>query len=339
MTRRWQQRPAGAAWGEFGDDDQHGRMNLVTAERRLKALAEVQTGNAFCLSLPLDRPGGSVLNARRKPPVFHPIQRDGFLAFNLAQERIDARLTDVTSDEAVMLYSQYSTHWDGFAHKGMQFDADGDGVAENVFYNGYSIVDDNGRGTQGELGAQVLSIAEMAETCVQARGVMIDLRHHFGDERVEVGYDALMDVMRKDNVTVATGDILCIHTGLGQRIVDGGGQLEASIKTACTVLDGRDPRLLEWVADTGIAAIAADNLAVERSSTLGVDPNQCHRGPGLPLHELCLVKLGVHLGELWYLTELAGWLRGQQRSRFLLTAPPLRLPGAAGSPVTPVATV
>jgi len=39
------------------------------------------------------------------------------------------------------------------------------------------------------------------------------------------------------------------------------------------------------------------------------------------------------------LTELAAWLRKNKRSRFLLTAPPLRMPGAAGSPVTPVATV
>src|SRR5438067_894415 len=58
-----------------------------------------------------------------------------------------------------------------------------------------------------------------------------------------------------------------------------------------------------------------------------------------PLHEHCLFKLGIMLGELWYLTELAAWLRQNHRSRFLLTAPPLRLPGAADSPVTPVATV
>ncbi|MCP5113203.1 MAG: cyclase family protein, partial [bacterium] len=48
---------------------------------------------------------------------------------------------------------------------------------------------------------------------------------------------------------------------------------------------------------------------------------------------------GVHLGELWYLSELAAWLGKYGRRRFLLTAPPLRLPGAVGSPVTPVATV
>jgi hypothetical protein len=52
----------------------------------------------------------------------------------------------------------------------------------------------------------------------------------------------------------------------------------------------------------------------------------------------CLFKR-VPLGELWQLTELAGWLRSRGRTSFLLTAPPLRLPGAVGSPVTPVATV
>ncbi len=68
-------------------------------------------------------------------------------------------------------------------------------------------------------------------------------------------------------------------------------------------------------------------------------------GPGpaccatLPLHEHCLFKLGVNLGELWHLTPLADWLRAHGRNRFLLTAPPLRLPGAVGSPTTPIATV
>ena len=59
----------------------------------------------------------------------------------------------------------------------------------------------------------------------------------------------------------------------------------------------------------------------------------------MPLHEHCLFKNGIHLGEMWYFRELAGWLRAHKRNRFLLTAPPLRLPGAVGSPATPIATV
>ena len=339
MAKRWKNRPQGSNWGEFGDEDTLGRMNLLTAERRLAALKEVKTGQAFCLSHPLDRPGGNVLNPHRFPPVFHPVMREGRVYFNLAFEEVDPRFTDVGSDEAVMLYTQYSTHWDGFPHKGSQFDADGDKVAEKVYYNGYQIVDSAGRGTQGVLGAVALGIQGMAATGVQGRGVMIDLRHHLGDERVEVGFDRLEMIMKVDNVRVEKGDIVCIHTGLGQLIRDADGKLDPSIRRTCAVLDGYDKRLLEWVADSGLAAIAADNLAVERSSTLGADPRLPHRGPALPLHEHCLFKLGIHLGELWYLTELAAWLRYNRRSRFLLTAPPLRLPDAAGSPVTPVATV
>lgn len=340
MAERWKRRPDGSNWGEFGAADQHGRMNLITPERRQHALGEVREGIAFCLSLPLDRPGGSVLNANRKAPHFQPVFRHEHVYFNLALECTDPQLTDVGSDEAVLLYNQYSTHWDGFAHKGALFDADGDGKAERVFYNGFPIVDPTtGEGTQGQLGATNLSIAEMAETCVQGRGVLIDLHRHLGNARTEVGYDLLRRIMDADGVIVETGDILCLHTGLGELIMTTSGVPGTGLRTACAVLDGRDPKLLDWISESGVSAIAADNLAVERSSTLGIDPGLCHRGPGLPLHEHCLFKLGIHLGELWYLTHLAAWLHVHRRSRFLLTAPPLRLPGAAGAPTTPVATV
>ena len=49
--------------------------------------------------------------------------------------------------------------------------------------------------------------------------------------------------------------------------------------------------------------------------------------------------VGVPLGELWYLSELAAYLKEHKRNRFLLTAPPLRLTGAVGSPSSPIATV
>ena len=101
-------------------------------------------------------------------------------------------------------------------------------------------------------------------------------------------------------------------------------------------LDGHDRRLLAWIAESGLAALIADNNAVEERAAR---PAPGYQGALLPLHEHCLFKLGIHLGELWHLTPLADWLRTQSRCRFLLTAPPLRLPGAVGSPVTPVATV
>ena len=74
--QRWKQRPEGSNWGDFGPDDQRGRMNWVTREKVLQGVAEVKEGVTFCLSLPLDYPGGSVLNPRRSPPRLAPTLRD-----------------------------------------------------------------------------------------------------------------------------------------------------------------------------------------------------------------------------------------------------------------------
>lgn len=49
--------------------------------------------------------------------------------------------------------------------------------------------------------------------------------------------------------------------------------------------------------------------------------------------------LRLPLGAMWNLPQLAEWLRAHRGTRFLLSAPPPRLPCAVGSPATPVATV
>src|SRR5690606_37273094 len=49
----------------------------------------------------------------------------------------DAKYVDVWADDVVTLSLQYSTQWDSLAHVGAEFDADGDGVEEAVYYNGY----------------------------------------------------------------------------------------------------------------------------------------------------------------------------------------------------------
>jgi hypothetical protein len=76
-TPRWKHRPPGSNWGDFGPDDQNGRLNLITPEKVRQGVAEVKQGLTFCLSLPLDLPGGNVLNPRRHPPVLRPTLRNG----------------------------------------------------------------------------------------------------------------------------------------------------------------------------------------------------------------------------------------------------------------------
>ncbi len=147
----------------------------------------------------------------------------------------------------------------------------------------------------------------------------------------------LEEIMAADNVIVEPGDMLLLHTGFATEILQWNRNPDpVKIHTLCSYLDARDPSLLEWIADSQISALVADNYAVE--GMVGKD-RDTSRHSFLPIHNLCLFKLGVPLGEMWYLHELATWLREHNRSRFLLTAPPLRLPGVVGSPLTPVATV
>lgn len=344
--RRWLRRPEGSNWGEFGPDDQIGRLNLLGPDGVKRGLAEVREGRSFCLSLPLDLPGGSALNPRRSPPRHFATSRAGLSNFNHALAQHDPELTDVICDDAVLLHTQYSTQWDSLAHVGALFDADGDGVPEPVYYNGWR-AGEHVTGSDGTelcqccgdvegVAARRLGIETMAETCVQGRGVLIDLHAVAGRDRVAVGRDALLAAIDAQGADIEPGDILCLHTGFADAVITMGGQPDAqALHGAFAVLDGHDPALLNWISDIGIAALVADNYAVEQS------PARVRTGrhAALPLHEHCLFKIGLPLGELWHLGPLNAHLRGQARNGFLLTAPPLRLPGAVGSPVTPVATV
>ena len=76
------------------------------------------------------------------------------------------------------------------------------------------------------------------------------------------------------------------------------------------------------LTESGAVALVSDHFAVQAMPA-------CR----------CLFRLGCYLGEMFYLSPLADWLRANGRNRFLFTGPPLRLPGAVGSPATPVATV
>jgi kynurenine formamidase len=330
-------------------------MNLVTPHKVRQGIQEAREGKTFCLSLPLDVPGGRTLNARRMPPRLYGTLRDGRSAgvqgFCWSYASEDPGLTDVVCDEVMLMNTQYSTQWDSLAHIGSRFDADGDGVAEAVFYNGFRAGDDIRPGSTDaqahddwakypDPDANALGVANLAQHGVQGRGVMIDLAHHLGRRREAVGYDALMRLLERDGVEIDAGDMVCVHTGYADTLLAMNRQPDlARLHDTGSGLDGHDTKLLNWISDVRLACLIADNPAVELVSAPTLSTPTPLRRPRLPLHEHCLFKHGIHLGELWWLTPLASWLREAGRSRFLLTAPPLRLPGAAGSPVTPIATV
>jgi hypothetical protein len=208
-----------------------------------------------------------VLNPRRMPPVLRPTLRNGKANMNYQLRCDDPACTDVISDDLVVMHLQYSTQWDSLAHVGSMFDAQGSGEPQALYYNGFragvdvvgpesaagaGIFDFAKVPRESTSGARKLGIENMSERCVQGRAVMIDLHAHVGRERVLVDYDRLQDILKKDQVSVEAGDMVCLHTGFAQMILEmdrkpDGHQLENS----CAVLEGRDPRLLQWITDSG----------------------------------------------------------------------------------------
>ncbi|MGA1827498.1 cyclase family protein [Microbacterium sp.] len=337
---RWKKRPEGSNWGDFGPDDQLGKLNLLTPERRLEGVREVREGLTFALSLPLDYPGGGGLVSRKPPQIQSAVRNVDDFSYNYQYSGVDPRRTDISCDDVLTLWTQYSTQWDSLAHWGSEFDADDDGVDEIVYYNGYRggehIV---GPGQEGGPAALALGLENAAETGVQGRAVLVDLYSTYGEELTLVDYDGLMRAIEDRNVDVRPGDFLCIYTGWADMVLGMKKQPDPQkLTNSHAVLDGRDKRLLQWISDSGIVAIVADNLGVECINYPAETMPQ-GRYSGLPLHEHCIFKQGIILGELWQLGDLARWLRKHTRSSFLLTAPPLRMPGLVGSPVTGVATV
>ena len=345
MDKRWSVRPEGSNWGDFGADDQIGRLNLITPERRRAAAQEVREGLAFCLSLPLDCPRAQ-LNPRRFSPERSFSMRGDDPVMNFPYGSVISGMKEVVCDDRVTLSLQFSTQWDALCHMGYEYDASGEGHEEITYYNGFRAHQHvcgpfdylHGREPKvGPYGAHALGIERLAETGLQGRGVMVDLFAHVGLEAVPVGYDQLMRIFEADRVVVEPGDVLCLRTGFDRALLAQYADPAAAFNPhRCSGLDGFDDKLLDWVSTSGVAALVSDNEAVEfMPDFVRQDPH----GIRVPLHHLCLFKLGIPLGEMFLLSDLADWLRANDRSRFLFTAPPLRLPGAVGSPVTGVGTV
>ncbi|WP_395693524.1 cyclase family protein [Nocardioides sp.] len=300
-----QLRDLGAAisnWGRWGADDEIGTLNHVTEERILAAAALVRRGRVFDLGMPLDAHGPQPGGVR-----FNPIHRMSVTPSDYANSADGM----VAADDMVMMTLQAATQWDSLAHVGYddRLYNDVPASAVNSFGASRNAIDKTvgrmvGRGV-------LLDIARLKEVDSLASG-----------ERIEA--EDLEAAERRQGVTVGAGDFLFVRTGWYQTFL--GGDSAAYL--------GPSPGLAlsccEWLHRRDVAAVCADNSAVE------VLPSEIE-GVDVPLHMVLIRDLGLTLGEMFNLEELAADCAETGVSEFFFSGSALKFTGAVGSPLSPLA--
>lgn len=169
-----------------------------------------------------------------------------------------------------------------------------------------------------ELGAETIAP-------IVARGILLDIAATHETDEVPPGtlVDAatLQRCAETAGLTIAAGDVVLVRLGSGRHWRDPPRYLGSA---------GMAADASEWLADRGVVAVGADNLAWD---VLGVrDPTyRCE----LPGHVVLLVRHGIYILENLALDELAA----SGHREFTLVCAPLKLVGATGAPVRPLALV
>jgi kynurenine formamidase len=300
-------------WGKWGAQDEIGTLNYTRPEDIVSAARLVQKGKVMSLALAYDSRGPQ--GGKTKYPAlgrFNPIHlmlRTGTDAYSGVLDHRKIR----GADDIVIMPMQCGTQWDGLGH---------------IFYgdhmwNGYDCR------TVTSAGAQKCGIEKTKEKMV-GRGVLLDIPRMLGQDHLPDGFAVTNDVLdraeRHFGVEARRGDYLLVRTG----------QMEA--KLAADTWDGYSggdaPGLafetLDWLHKKQVAAIATDTWGVE------VRPNQTDEA-NQPWHWISIPIMGLAVGEIFYLAELATDCAEDKRYEFMFVGPALPVTGAVASPSNPLA--
>lgn len=301
-------------WGRWGDDDRLGTLNFIDDAHRAAAAALVTTGRSISLSQSFDM-GGPQKGWRRRTNPVHTMLDTGTDAERGTQgfpHGIGG------ADDVIAMPLQCSTQWDGLGHI---FDH---GMAWNGRRAGDVVTSD------GDLVTGI----EHAVAAIVSRGVLLDVGRFLQPESGELpdGYaitaadlDACAAAQGASS-RVGRGDIVLVRTGqLARARREGWGDYAGG------PAPGLSLTTVGWLHGTEIAAIATDTWGFE------VRPNEFDVPAFQPLHQVVIPNLGLTVGEMWDLEELGATCAETGRFEFLLVAAPLRITGAVGSPVTPIA--
>ncbi len=294
-------------WGRWGPEDQRGTLNHIGAETLRDAAATVTDGKLFNLGLNFDKNGPQTGSGRFNPKLY---ATDLFTPLN------PAKPSAVYSDDVIHMPLQAATQWDALGH--VHYDG--------VLYNNCKACD-----TLSEKGAARLGIEHLATPGIMSRGVLLDILRLKNADRLPVDYAITVDDLNAacaaQGVTMRKGDIVLIRTGHIQRFT-----VEKDRAAFTGMQPGLSPLCAEWVHDHSLAAVCADNLAVEVMAPAGLTSDM-----PLAFHMLCLRDMGCPLGEMFNLDALAADCAEDGRYSFLLSAPPIAFTNAFGSPVNPLA--
>jgi kynurenine formamidase len=212
------------------------------------------------------------------------------------------------SNEEMVLseIGQVGTQFDGFSHQTI-----GDSV-----YNCRKVDEISSRNGFTSFGIENVGT-------LMTRGVLIDVAALKGVEILpdthEITVQDLQQALKRKNLTLQPGDAVIVNTGWGRLWgKDNGRYLKSN--------PGLGVAAAEWLARQDPMLVGIDNAPV--NVTPSPDPKLSN-----PVHQIMLVVNGIHLLENMKLDQLAA--TGANEFAFVLQ--PLKLQGASGSTVAPVA--
>jgi kynurenine formamidase len=221
----------------------------------------------------------------------------------------DAKRPDGSSsaNELIVTGGHVGTHIDALAHVSLEGRLHG-GVPADEAQRG---------GSFSALGVE--SVQPLV-----CRGVLLDVAAALGAEVLPPAHaitaDDLARAAGQHAVEVRAGDVVLVRTGWARHF----GSPTEFVGHESGV-PGPDLSAARWLVERGVRATGSDTIAYE------VVPPGGHRL--LPVHTLLLVESGVHIVELLNLEELAA----DRVFEFGFVLAPLRIVGATGSPVRPLA--
>ena len=299
-------------WGRWGAEDEIGTANFISPEGIVRASRLVKKGVVFSCAIPLDERGP--VYPGRLPPK-HVMTLSG-ADYEAGQRGFGSHPEGGIkfADDYLFAALQCSTQWDALSHA-WYGDQLFNGVSQKL--------------VRGSTGARRLGIEKLYRHFA-GRGILLDVALAVnGGMRLAPGYAITGDDLEKTReacrIDVGRGDIVLVRTGHLPWFY----ALEDKAEFWAAA-PGLGESTVRWLHDHEVSAVAVDNVTVE------VQPAETP-GATLPLHGVLIRDLGMTLGEMFDFEELASDCAADGVYEFFFVAQPLRITGAVGSPINPLA--